>query len=50
MEQRFFSRLESNVEIPDISNSRINPDSVGIYIQTIKKINVAGDGSDVSFS
>lgn len=38
------------MESPDISSSRINPDSVGIYIQPIKKINVADDGKDVSFS
>lgn len=46
----FFLRLESNVESPDIANGRINPDSVGIYIQTIKKINIADDGNDVSFT
>lgn len=38
------------MESLDISSSRINPDSVGIYSQTIKKINVADDGKDVSFS
>lgn len=50
MEQLFFSRLKSNMESPDISNGRINPDSVRIYILTIKKINDADDGNDDSFS
>lgn len=44
MEQHFFSRLQSKVESADISYGSLNPASVGIYIQTFKKINVADDG------
>lgn len=46
----FFFHKDSNVECLDMSTGRINPDSVGIYTQTIKKTNVADDGNDVSFS